>query len=417
MKTFFRCQNLTYVASFVVYLGLCQGAFSLEPSDNIGLVKTKPSTGIAVKTDSGYMVAYTAQIPGTEVAFEMVPIPGGEFLLGTRDSEAERREDEGPQVKIRVEPFWMAKHEITWAEYHVYMSLYNAFKQINELRSNTEDAKSYAAVKAYLDQESLDVDGVTAPTPLYDPDAAYAAGEEPNQPAVTMTQFAAKQYTQWISGISGLQYRLPSEVEWEYAARAGTTTAYWFGDDPEKLVEYGWFDDNADFETHPVGSLPANPWGLHDMHGNAAEWVLDGYLPEQYKEWQNKTVKSTEAIAWPKRRYPRVIRGGSWLDDAASCRSGARQPSEDADWAIADPNLPVSPWWFTEEPSSGIGFRIVRPLKPMSQEQLAKVWKADIEGLKRDVDQRLVEGRGTESSADPRLPAAIQDLQSAGLVD
>ena len=387
------------------------------PAAELGISKTKPAAGLAVATDQGYMVPYTVEIPGTEVTFEMVPIPGGEFLLGSPDDEADRNDDEGPQVRVKVPPFWMAKCEVTWDEYHAYMAMYDAFKQMTKLRADDKAAEELAAVKKYLAQESLDVDAVTAPTPLYDPDAAYAAGEEPDQPAVTMTQYAARQYTKWLSGITGIAYRLPTEAEWEYAARAGSTTAYYFGDDPEQLADHAWFDENADYETHPVGSKPANAWGLHDMYGNAAEWVLDGYSPEHYSTLGKQLVESTSAVAWPTKVHPRVIRGGSWLDEATFCRSAARQPSDDPEWALADPNLPVSPWWFTEDPTTGIGFRIMRPLTPPDAETRKKIWDADVKYLKLDVEDRLNEGRGTHSSADQRLPAAIKQLQSAGLLD
>jgi len=411
---FFFCLTLTLCVLFQTKVVADP---SSVPSSELGLSKTKPQEGLSVEVEQGYMIAYTGQLPGTDVTFEMIPIPGGEFLLGSPDGEVDRNKDEGPQVRVNVPPFWMAKCEVTWAEYHAYMSMYDAFKKINELRVDAEAAKEHAAVKTYLEQESLEVDAVTAPTPLYDPDAAYAAGEEPDQPAVTMTQYAAKQYTKWLSGITGNVYRLPSEAEWEYAARAGSTTAYSFGDDAEELPEHGWFDENADYETHPVGSKPANAWGLHDMHGNAAEWVLDGYLADHYSTLGKAATNSTDAVAWPTKLYPRVIRGGSWLDEAAACRSATRHQSDDSEWALSDPNLPVSPWWFTEDLSTGVGFRIMRPLNPPDKEMREKVWDPDVKYLKLDVADRLNEGRGTESSADKRLPAAIKQLHEAGLLD
>ncbi len=390
----------------------------VDAVESFGLVEEKPTEGRSVASDCGcFMTSYTEKIPGTEISFEMVPIPGGEFLLGSPDGEPGRQPDEGPQVRVRVAPFWMGRCEVTWAEYHAFMNTYLVYKRLKELRLDPEQAKSLPAIKAYLDQESMDVDAVTSPTPLYDPDTTYTAGEELDQPAVTMTQFAAKQYTKWLSGISGRDFRLPTEAEWEYAARAGTTTAYSFGDDAGAINNYAWYYDNSDEQTHAVGSKQSNAWGLYDMHGNAAEWVLDAYSDTHYEQFKGKLIGSLEATRWPTRLYPRAIRGGSWLDELAPCRSAARHQSDDPDWNMSDPNLPKSPWWFTEEPAMGVGFRIIRPLEPLDAAAKKKVWEADTERIRQDVADRLTEGRASQSATDPRLPAAIEELFSKGLVD
>ncbi len=249
---------------------------------------------------------------------------------------------------------------------------------------------------------------MTSATPLYDSRFTYAAGEEPNQPAVTMTQFAARQYTKWLSGITGHDYRLPTEAEWEYAARAGTTTAYSFGDDPDELGDYAWFDENADCQTHPVGEKKPNPWGLHDMHGNVAEWTLDEYQEDAYSKLGTGPVDAAAAVRWPTKVFPRSIRGGNWLLTAPASRSAARYKSEEKEWKLSDPNIPLSPWWFTEEAATGVGMRIVRPLKPLATEEKQRLWDPDVEDLREDVGNRLREGRGVMGVADRDLPAAIE---------
>jgi len=390
-------------------------------ADTSGIVVDKPADQRSVATDQGYMTAYTGRIPGTEITFEMVPVPGGEFLLGSPAEEADRNDDEGPQVRVRVAPFWMGKCEITWAEYQAYMNTYSALKSLNGFRvemrrfgGESEKLKPLPKVKAFLENESLDIDGVTAPTPLYYPDVTYSSGQAPNQPAVTMTQFAAKQYTKWLSGILGQEYRLPNEAEWEYAARAGSTTSYCFCGE-ESLDDYAWYSANAEDQLQTVGSKKPNAWGLHDMHGNVAEWILDEYDEAYYSKVKNDG-NALGAVNWPTKLYPRVIRGGCWFDEPAKCRSAARHKS-DPEWRCEDPNLPKSPWWFTEDPTAGVGFRIVRPLVPMDAEMKKKVWDADIEEIRQDVADRLEEGRGTRSAADSRLPAALQELEAAGLID
>lgn len=382
-----------------------------------GIANSAPQGQRSVAVDQGFMVGYLETIPGTDVTFEMTPISAGTFFLGSPDAETERNVDEGPQARVRVSPFWIGTCEISWAEYHAYMAMYEAFKSLNELRGNAEQLESLAAARKFLEQESLEVDGVTCPTPLYDPSFTYYPGEEPEQPAVTMTQFAAKQYTKWLSGITGQQYRLPTEAEWEYAARAGSEGAYSFGEATRELGDFAWYVGNSDEETHPVGTKRPNAWGLHDMHGNAAEWVLDGYVADHYTHLQEKLLDASEAIAWPTRSYPRVIRGGCWFDKPAQCRSAARHKSEGRRWNISDPSLPKSPWWFTEDPATGVGFRIVRPLAAMDDSLKQRVWEADLERLRQAVADRLDEGRGAQGGADLRLTEAIEELRAAGTIE
>ncbi len=411
-------QILAVLAAGVAFVAL--PAYAAEPRP--GFVIEKPAEGRFVEVDGGYLVPYVETIPGTEVTFEMVPVPGGEFLLGSPAGEADRSDDEGPQVRVAVEPYWIGKCEVTWAEYKAYMEMYEAFKKLQQLALNAAggaDAKgaewnlvlSHARDGKQADAANLD--GVTCPTPLYEPDQTYSAGAEPEQPAVTMTQFAARQYTKWLSGITGRNYRLPSEVEWEYAARAGTTTAYSWGDDAGELDRYAWFDENADYQLNAVGGKEPNPWGLHDMHGNVAEWTLDQYQADRYAGLGGgaEPVAAADAINWPAKLYPRTIRGGSWLDTADRLRSAARLGSEEDDWKLSDPNFPHSPWWYTEEPTLGVGMRIVRPLAPMADDEQRRAWDADIDRTRREVKMRLNEGRGALGLPDVLLPAAVEAAQ------
>jgi formylglycine-generating enzyme required for sulfatase activity len=115
---------------------------------------------------------------------------------------------------------------------------------------------------------------------------------------------------------TGVSYRLPSEAEWEYAARAGSSTAYCFGDNEEQLGEYGWYRENAGGETHPVGQRKANSWGLHDMHGNVWEWVEDWYGAYSAEPVPDPHGPSSGSY--------RVIRGGCWDYGAWYCRSSYR---------------------------------------------------------------------------------------------
>jgi formylglycine-generating enzyme required for sulfatase activity len=309
--------------------------------------------------------------------------------MGSPASEKGRKDDEGPQVEIEISPFWIGKHEVTWAEYKTWMDIIDLFKE-------TPPTKTKPVTDANR------VDAVTAPSKLYDPTFTFTNGEAPNLPAVTMSQFAARQYTKWLSKLTGQVFRLPSEAEWEYAARAGTTTAYWFGDDPKKLGDHEWFIDNSMDKSHPVGTKKPNPWGLHDMLGSVSEWVLDEYSEEGYKPLAGKPLTGVTSIRWPTKTYPRTIRGGSWETTAEECRAAARIASNDREWTETDPNIPKSPWWFTDGPALSIGFRLVRPLTPPAAADLPKYWEADVEKIKFAVEQRLREGRGGLGVVEPK---------------
>lgn len=390
------------VRSFCIFTCVLFLAGAVGADDRVatpGLSTSRPAKGPAVQTDLGYMVPYTVTIPGTEVSLEMIPIPGGAFTMGSPENEEGREDVEGPQFKVTVDPFWLGKTEVTWAQYKEYMKMYAAMKafQTQQIRLVSDDNK---------------LDAVTAPTELYDPSFTFEFGTDSQLPAVTMTQFAAKQYTKWLSGIMGQQYRLPTESEWEYAARAGTATPYSFGDDPVKLDEYAWYTVNSDYQPHKVGLKKPNPWGLHDMHGNVWEWVLDEYLDDGYKQFAGKALKASEAVVWPTKAYPRVVKGGSWDDDAARLRSAAKMGSDDKEWKSEDPNLPLSPWWFTTDPARAVGFRVLRPLHELPKAEMGKYWEADVEAIQIDVENRLLEGRGVLGLADPTLPEAVQSLSN-----
>ncbi len=355
-----------------------------------GLSKTKPDSGASVPIEGGFMVPYSETIPGTKITFEMIPVPGGKFQLGSPDAEKGRSEDEGPQVEVEVPPFWMAKHELTWSEYKVYMSLYQIFKRLHSGNIRKVNESNLA-------------DAITAPTPLYESGHTFEFGEDPQQPAVTMTQYSAKQYTKLLSGMTGIQYRLPSEAEWEYAARGGSKTAYSFGDDESQLADYACFEGSNTGGPSKVGQKKPNAFGLHDMHGNVWEWTVDAFTDDGYEAIGTGPVTFEKAIQWPTSAYPRCVRGGGWQDPADRCRSAARMGSEDEDWKDEDPNVPLSPWWYTSDPSRSVGMRLARSLKPMTPEQLKLYWEADNDEIAADIQLRIDEGRGALGLPVPEL--------------
>lgn len=376
---------------FVLCCTVCVAA----ESEN-GISKTKPAEGPYVEIEGGFLVPYTFKIPGSDVEIEMVPVPGGTFKFGSSEDSEWHEEDEGPQLDVTVGPMWVCKYETTWEQYKLYMSMYKLFKSLQGqgMRKISESNK---------------VDAVTAPTELYDPTYTFEYGEEPRLPAVTMTQYSAKQFTKWLSKLTGRQYRLPTETEWEYACRGGSSTAFHFGEDPDDLDDYAWYFDNSDELPHEVGLKKPNQFGLYDMHGNVMEWAIDNYTDEGYAaiadEPQPLSVKA--AIQWPDSFDGRVVRGGSFQDDPERVRSAARIGSEDEDWKGEDPNFPLSPWWYTDDPSRGVGFRLFRSYQPMDPESMTKFWDIDNEDIQYDVDARLEEGRGVLTPVDPSLAKDI----------
>ena len=298
------------------------------------------------------MKPYTETIPGTNVKFEMVPIPSGKFMMGSPPGEPGRSTDEGPQHEVIIRPFWMETTEVTWDEYDLF-----AFSL---------DLKKQRPQDAANERKNTAADAYTRPTPPYaDESFGYGKGR---QPAISMQYHAAMEYCRWLSVKTGKTYRLPTEAEWEYACRAGSKTAYSFGDDRKKLGEYAWYLDNSDGSPHPVGKKKPNAWGLYDMHGNVAEWCLDQYDKNFYSRFKLGVPAVSPVLLPLPRRYPHVVRGGSWDDEPQHLRSAARRASR-PEWNQRDPQSPQSIWWFTD--ATTVGFRVVRPLE--EQENLRGV--------------------------------------------
>jgi formylglycine-generating enzyme required for sulfatase activity len=295
---------------------------------------------------------YIQNIPGTPEVIEMAFIPGGTFSMGSPKSEQGHFGDEGPQHLVEVDPFWMGKFEITWDLYELFIS-----RGIDKKRPATVSGK----------EVEIDVAAVSGATQPYT-EMSFGMGVE-GYPAICMTQLAAVKFCEWLSAMTGNFYRLPTEAEWEYACRAGTKTAYSFGDNPSNLDIFAWHEGNSGGAYHKVGQKEPNPWGLYDMHGNVSEWTLDQYLPTVYNTRKRKTVDNP--LQTPTKTYPRVVRGGAWSDKPNRLRSAARRPSSKK-WKKRDPQIPKSLWWHTDAPF--VGFRVVRPLETPSPLDQNKYW-------------------------------------------
>jgi sulfatase modifying factor 1 len=270
---------------------------------------------------------------GEKISFDMVLIPAGNFKMGSPANEAGRKDDEGPQHEVRVDDFYLCTTETTielfMAYYQETVSAKRDFITTQESQKQTEKADS-------------DVDAITGPTPVY---GDMTMGYENKHPAMGMTWHNAMTFCRWLSKNTGKTYRLPTEAEWEYASRAGTTDAYSFGSDPEKLKEYAWYEKTADSETNAVGKKKANAWGLYDMSGNVREWVYDFYSPNAYKQAAAKTPAVNPK--GPESGQVHVARGGDYSSPAEELRCAARA-FEEKWWRSGDPQIPKSMWWLPE---------------------------------------------------------------------
>lgn len=297
---------------------------------------------IIEKGSPGVFESYTERLPATYgKSLRMIAIKGGEFLMGSPANEPYRKTDEGPQRRVKISPFWISEIEIPWEIYCAFME---------NGRPRTKDGKLQ---EKQPDDELWDV--VAQPTAPYTAmNLGMGNGYEHGMPAIAMSHHAALKFCEWLSAQTGHYYRLPTEAEWEYACRAKSNTAYCYGTDEARLSQYAWFWNNSNDRYQKVASKTPNNWGIYDMHGNVAEWVMDSYSPQSYSE-----TKSLTDPIFITPHVPHVVRGGSWDDDPDKLRSAARRASS-PEWNRQDPQNPKSLWYLTD--GSMVGFRIVRPL-------------------------------------------------------
>ncbi len=308
---------------------------------------------------------FIEKIPGTAVSFEMKAIPGGKFHMGSPPEEPYRRADEGPVREVEINNFWMAEVEVTWNE---YIAFFNA-------------TGSQGRKEAEADNSDEETDGITGATPPWGaPDQGWGMGR---RPAITMTHHGAQTYCRWLSSITGKKYRLPTEAEWEYAARGGTEGAYFFegspksfekeglwnklfGPDTTIINSYATYQENSPHRTQTPEFVRANPFGLKNMLGNVAEFCLDFYDPQVYAKYPPGVVNNPRG---PRDGMEHVIRGGSFKNTAKDLRVARRDYTRTREWLETDPQIPKSIWWYSD--CTHVGFRVVCEYDPdsLAQEQ------------------------------------------------
>lgn len=262
--------------------------------------------------------SYQQAIPQTRVSFDMMAIPAGNLNIGQ-------------SKKIQIPAFWMGKTEVTYDEYQLFFE---------EARDPEPKPPKEGP------------DAITRPSPPYI-DFTLGMGKVGGFPANSMQQYAAIMYCKWLYTKTGIFYRLPTELEWEYACKAGAEIS------AEKLAEYAWFQGNSNDKYHQVGLKKPNAWGLHDMLGNVSEWVLDHF---------ESTVDPTKTSPVFIDKYAdAVVRGGNYQDSANRVQASFRMAA-DPIWNRRDPQIPKSIWWNADAPF--VGFRIMRPAKQPSAQEI-----------------------------------------------
>lgn len=296
------------------------------------------------KTKAGRQ--YVQSIPATAVAFEMIFIPSGDFMMGSPPTEPGRNPDEGPQHQVSVDSLWVGKVEVTWDLFELFLS---------------ENKSLFTGLP---EEKKKIVDAVSRPTPPFE-DPSMGMGRK-GFPVVNISPYAALTFCKWLFLVTGRFYRLPTEAEWEYICRAGAETAFSFGDDQEQLKDYAVYFDNSNGQYAEVATKKPNAWGVYDMHGNVSEWTLDEYAADFYET-------SSGVAPWnkPTSLYTRVYRGGSWDDEAQDLRSASRKKSG-VSLQKGDPQIPKSFWWYTN--ASFIGFRLVSPAKAPTGQEMKNFW-------------------------------------------
>ena len=319
-------------------------------SKMVGVPKKSGSASGLVYTSATELTAFedfTEHIPGTDVSLSMKAVPGGSFTIGSPESEFGRRGDEGPCRLLNVSPFFMGEFEITWDQYWAFYG-------------ETMSEGRIAPEVIFEHNSRSDIDAVSGPTPPFgSPDQSWGMGD---RPAITMTHYAARTFCQWLSMKTGKTYRLPTEAEWEYAARGGTTGSYFFEGsvrqytvrkDTSVIGGYAIYMRNSGGKTQEPSKVKPNPFGLKNMLGNVMEYCSDWYAPDAY----SKLSDGQTDPQGPTEGTEHVVRGGLYSSDARNIRCASRGFTQNEAWLRTDPQNPKSIWWYSDV--KGIGFRVV----------------------------------------------------------
>ena len=258
----------------LMILSLCMAACSAEPAARASENASTPSASAAASSTQ----TAPADTVRNHLGMTFIAIPAGRFVMGSAEADADAREKPAHEETI-AQPFYMAQYEVTQADWEKVMG-----------------------ENPYVRDRS---------NPYYNLPGMAARITRPEHPATVSWNDAQEFIAKLNAQGSQYRYRLPSEAEWEYVARAGSTSRYFFGNSRNDLARYAWFGENfASGGTHPVGQKAPNPWGVYDIYGNAWEWVQDNYRPD----YQSAATGD------------KTVRGGSWHSTAGGWHSAWRKP-------------------------------------------------------------------------------------------
>jgi formylglycine-generating enzyme required for sulfatase activity len=277
--------------------------------------KTEPSKTETPKKEDVKKESEQKEITNS-IGMKLLLVPAGDFVMGSPVTEKGRNTDEGPPRTVRItRPFHIGATAVTKDQFAAFA------KDANFKTHAEKEGRAWTADGGKLGEKA----GASWKTPGF-----AQAGDHP---VIDVTWNDAKAFCAWLSKKEGKTYRLPTEAEREYAARAGTSTRYGFGDDEADLSKHGnycdtsntnglpWQDKQRDDgfdKTAPAGSFKPNAWGIYGMHGNVWEWCQDWYDEDYYKTGPAANPPG------PVTGARRVLRGGSWISNSASCRSASR---------------------------------------------------------------------------------------------
>ncbi len=290
---------------FAPVLVLSDLLYDLQPFEfETATVTLNRRKNVTIERDRGQAWQFIEDI-ANGIELEMVSIPGGTFVMGSPEDEPERLSSESPQHEVTVPPFFMGKYQVTQAQWRAVAQL-----------------------------PKIDRD--------LDPDPSRFKGDD--RPVERVSWYDAVEFCQRLSQATGREYRLPSEAEWEYACRAGTTTPFHFGETiTGDLANY---DSSVTYangaksewrqETTPVGSFPANPFGLYDMHGNLWEWCADDWhnnyegAPDDGGGWLDNCTENGGGDE-NRTKTKKLLRAGSWSNFPGVCRCAFRSRGDPGD--------------------------------------------------------------------------------------